>query len=427
MARIVISTFGSTGDINPFLAAGLGLRARGHDVVFCVESGFQATAERLGFATSPLTGDAIGVLARYGGSLYRRATPLASLRLLVERYIVPTLRPRIAELRAACAGADALVTSPTQIAASFVHDLDQVPYVSVTLQPVTLPSAEMEPQPTPFPAPRALRGLANRASWMVGGLAIRPMTDPPINAIRADYGLPPRRNWMWDGNISEKWAALAVSRAFIQPASDWPPQVRTIGFLFHDDDEHWAEPPALRELFEGGKPVVALSSGSMSAEIAEFAAFYREGIAGIHAVGARALVIGAPADALPATGDPDTLALPFAPFSAIYPQCAAVIHHGGSGTLAQALRSGVPMLVVPWGADQFFNGAQIARQGVGLWLRRSRFTADRVAGALGQMLADPSFHRRARVCAGIIAGEDGVGSLCAMVESAASGKVASGG
>jgi UDP:flavonoid glycosyltransferase YjiC (YdhE family) len=112
------------------------------------------------------------------------------------------------------------------------------------------------------------------------------------------------------------------------------------------------------------------------------------------------------------------LTLPFAPYSAIFPRCAAVIHHGGIGTVAQCLRAGVPALVVPGGLDQPFNAAQVARLGVGVWRPRREFTAARAAHALGSLLDDPGYRERALAMADAIAREDGAGALCALVETA---------
>ncbi len=94
MARILLSTFGSSGDLNPFLAVGLGLRARGHQVTFAVEREFQPQVKALGFPVAPLTGDAEATLMHRAESLVSRATPFASLRMLMNEVILPSLRPR---------------------------------------------------------------------------------------------------------------------------------------------------------------------------------------------------------------------------------------------------------------------------------------------------------------------------------------------
>ena len=149
MARILITTLGSSGDLNPFVAIGLGLRARGHQVTYAVEDTFQPQLRALDFPIAPLTGGAEQALMEQAHALVSRATPMASLRALVNEVILPSLRAHVAELRAACAEADILVSGAPMIPASFAADLTHIRWASVALSPVFIPSASTEPQPLP--------------------------------------------------------------------------------------------------------------------------------------------------------------------------------------------------------------------------------------------------------------------------------------
>jgi UDP:flavonoid glycosyltransferase YjiC (YdhE family) len=241
--------------------------------------------------------------------------------------------------------------------------------------------------------------------------------DPPLNAVRADYGLPPRRRYASDGNMSPYCTIVASSPAFISPPPDWPASVHMTGFCFADSGETWEEPQGLTAVLEGAAPVVALSAGSMVHEVEHlFDSFFRDGIAAIRRAGARALVIGAPGGALPDPLPEDVCALPFAPFSRVYPRCAAVIHHGGIGTTAQALRAGVPALVVPWGVDQFATAVNVANVGAGRWLMHNRFTERRAAKEIRRLLTDETMRARTREIAARIATEDGVAAASNVLE-----------
>ncbi len=417
MARILLSTFGSSGDLNPFLAVGLGLRARGHEVTFAVERNFQQPVNALGFPVAPLTGDAEPTLMHRAESLVSRATPLASLRILMNEVILPALRPKIEELRAASAEADVLVSSAQQLAVSFVADLTHIPWASIALSPVLVPSPHLEPQPTPVPIPHALQPLANRVSWAMGMAAVRQLWDVPVNKVRAEYGLPPLRDVAQTGNLSRQLTTMAVSPAYTPRPPDWPAWVHQTGFCFWDASDSWQEPPDLTAFLASERPVVALSSGSMADKVGgAFDPMYRAGIEAIRRAGGRALVIGAPPGALPHPLPDDVFAAGFAPFSRVYPRCAAAIHHGGMGTVAQSLRAGIPALVVPWGVDQFFAGAQLARVGAGRWLRRPAFTADRGAREVAALLNDVSYRKHAQSIAEQIAAEDGVADFIALLE-----------
>jgi UDP:flavonoid glycosyltransferase YjiC (YdhE family) len=418
MARIVLTTFGSSGDINPFVALALGLRARNHDVLFAIEDNFRVVVEQAGFSVAHLSGDAMAAMREQSLDLLRDTNPFRSVRALVRDYIVPTTRPRIEDLRAACVGANLLVASPFQVAAAFVHDLTGIPLVTVTLSPVTIPSAQVNPAPQQFGLPNAVEPLVNRVTWGVGLALMGAFFDPPINRIRAEYQLPPLRQWMYTGK--EHWSprtALAVSRAFFTPPPDLPQSVSVTGFLYWDTPTDWREPPELAAFFADGAPVVAVSSGSMSEGLGGvFSDFYQTTVAAAHAAGARALILGAAPGALPTPLPDGALAMPWAPFSDIYPRCAAIIHHGGIGTTAQGLRAGTPALIAPWGVDQFYAGAQVEAIGAGRWLQRKRYTVERATPLLDALLHQEQYRRRAQEIAARIAQEDGVAALCDLLE-----------
>lgn len=417
MARIVITTFGSTGDLNPYLACGLGLKARGHDVCFAVEEVFRAPLEAAGLLVFPLSGDAEGALAPYAREMFAAATPLPSLRVIFGKYVIPLLKRRAVELRAACAGVDLLVSSIPQIASSIVAEQTGIRWASVSLTPIGLPADRRGAETlTAIPAP--LRPLVYRASFALANSYLRRVVDRPANAIRAECGLPPRRNIATLGAASPELIVGAFSPAFCPPSPDWPAQVRVTGFPFYDGGATWNEPAALTDFLAAPGPVVAVSSGSMSPSVAGyFDRVYHTSITAARRAGARVLVIGAAPGALPEPLPEGVFALPFAPFSRVYPRCAAVIHHGGIGTTAQGLRAGVPALVLPWGADQFFHGAQIAAIGVGKWLPRRAYTVERGAKAIAVLLHESSYRARAHIIADHIAREDGVAAFCDAVES----------
>lgn len=417
MARIVLTTYGSSGDLNPIVALGLGLQARGHAVVIAVEEAHRAAVLAAGLPVHPLSGDNDAVLLPYRQALFNDLSPLTFAKILLERSILPALPTTVEALRAACEGADLLVSTVQQAAGGIVAELTRVPWVSVALSPTTIPSAACAPTPALAAMPRPLRPLANRAAWAMLRPAARRLGDEGLNRVRASFGLRPRRDVLLLGNRSPSLTAVAVSPVFFPRPHDWPRHVRPTGFLFWDTPATWAEPTALADFLAAPRPVVAVSSGSMSPLVGDvFAAFYRTSVAAIRRAGARALVIGASPDAFLATLPADTLTVPFAPFSAVYPRCAAVIHHGGIGTTAQGLRAGVPALVAPWGVDQYFDGMQVTRLGAGHWLPRRRYTVARAADALTALLHEPAYRERTVAVADQIAREDGVAALCTGIE-----------
>jgi len=417
MACIVVTTFGSTGDLNPFIALGVALRSRGHDVVFAVEANLEPDLSLLGFAVRLLTGDQEKALAPFRRQIFNTDQPLTSLQLLVDHYILPTLPAKVVELREICQQADLLISVVPQFAASIVAELLHIPWVSVILTPSTLPSARVAAQPLAVQLPAPLQRLSNRFSWFIGGLFLRQVVDKPINRVRRAFHVPPRSNLMWTGNLSPQLTTLAVSPAFLPRPADWPESIKMTGFCFWDRPATWQLPETLKAFLHADRPVVAVTAGSVAPEErALFASYYQTSIESILACGARALVINAPENTLfPERGE-EVLHLPFVPFSEVFPACAAVIHHGGIGTIAQCLQAGVPSLVVPGGLDQPFNAAQVVQRQAGVWIPRKQYTTKRAERALNMLLSMPTYKERMREIRAQILQEDGVATFCTAVE-----------
>jgi UDP:flavonoid glycosyltransferase YjiC (YdhE family) len=222
---------------------------------------------------------------------------------------------------------------------------------------------------------------------------------------------------MWTGNLSPQFTALAISPAFLPHPDDWPELIKMTGFCFWDRPTNWQFPETLKSFLHGDKPVVAVTAGSVAPEErALFASYYQTSREAILACGARALVINAPENTILQEQQEDILHLPFAPFSEVFPACAAVIHHGGSGTIAQCLRAGVPSLVVPGGLDQPFNATQVVQRKAGLCIPRKRYTTRRAEQALQALLSEPIYRKSVQEIQAQILLEDGIAPLCTAVE-----------
>jgi UDP:flavonoid glycosyltransferase YjiC (YdhE family) len=417
MARILVSTFGSSGDLNPFLALGLRLRERGHVVRFAVQEYFRPTVQALGLPADLLSGNVVANLAPTASRMVGKNNPIPSVTLLMSQGILPTLEDNVEELRQAASNADLMVTSFGQLAASFVADLTNIPWVTVALTPVTIPSAYIASAPQPFALPGPVQRVSNRLNWSLGGLILSRIADQPINRLRARYGLKPRRELLWLGNASERLLCLACSPAFQPRPPDWPAFVKMTGFNFWDMPTTWQASPELEAFLRDERPLVAVTAGSIGPEMRRaFAPYFHASIAAIRQVGARALLIGLTADDLEELPVEGVLALPFAPYSAIFPHCAAIIQHGGIGTIAQAMRFGVPALVVPWGFDQLYSASQVRVLGAGTYLTWRGYTVERAARTLRDLLHTPGYLKAARSLRDQIAREDGAEAMAAAIE-----------
>jgi UDP:flavonoid glycosyltransferase YjiC (YdhE family) len=417
VARIVISTIGVRGDLNPFIAIGKGLQARGHDVAFALEPALQTAVADEGFPFEQLTGDVLHALSPHLSTIVGGLTPIGSVRTIARNWLTVELAAKVKDLEAACAGADLLIARAAHLAAPIAAERLGIPWVQVTMTALTIPSAHADPGLIPLRAGRAPRP-ANRAAWAAIEFVTRRLADGRVNDLRRELGLPPTRNAMGRGGHSRHLTAVAISPLVSRHQPDWPTYVTTTGYCFWDVPSAWHSPKQLTTFLAGPDPVVAVSFGS----IAPFAGgvlspLYETAVGAVLACGARALVVGADRETSTLASDGRVLGIPFAPFSQVYPRCAAAIHHGGPYTAGEALRAGIPSLAVPWGIDQFFTAAQLQRTGAG-WARHHRRFSDVVARRdVEALFMDGRLRRCAKTMAARIAVEDGVGTLCDAVES----------
>jgi len=203
---------------------------------------------------------------------------------------------------------------------------------------------------------------------------------------------------------------------FGDPQPDWPPQLRLTGFVLSDrrcapSFDASAE-RSVEAAANGGAPIV-FTPGSANRQAARF---FAVGIAAAGAIGRRALLVTPYREQLPPSLPPHASHLSYAPFDTLFGHAAAVVHHGGIGTSAQAFGAGVPQLVMPLGFDQPDNGARVKRLGVGDVIRPRRFTTPIVADALKRLLEDQRVSAACRSWQGRMQAQDPLARTCDAIE-----------
>lgn len=360
--HFLLSALGSAGDVYPFIAIGQALRARGHEVLLLASPWFRERIEAadLGFA-------AVGEVADYerivaSPDLWR---PTRAFGLLV--------RELLAGLPVACEAARPHVRPDTVLVGStlawhlrLLQEQLGNPAATVHLSPMCIFSGDAPPRlPGIFPLD-ALPPAGAR--WLMGALEavfLDPLVAPRLNRIRATMGLPPVRRVMSCWLHAPDRVIAAWPDWFAPPQPDWPPQVRTSDFPMLARPRAGAWEPALARLdafLAEGPPPVGITPGSA---MAHGRLFLARALAACRALGRRAVVVTPYADQLPSQLPPACLHLDYLPFELLVPRLAALVHHGGIGTCAQALAAGVPQLVCAFAHDQFDNAARLERLGVG--------------------------------------------------------------
>lgn len=412
--RIVLCTAGSLGDLHPFIALGLALKARGvqAEIATSVEYGAKVEAEglvfhRVGPGVERLSADLGMDLAGLTEAIAR------SDRFLFEKVMLPYLETWTREVEVVARGSSAVVGATFAAGAAMAAELAAVPYVSAALQPTVVFSAYDPPflprAPWLRPASGGGQLWLNRATIGLARASTAHWTRP-INRVRAALGLPSSdANLLFDGTARAD-LALGLYSPLLSPAQpDAPPGFAVTGYAAYDSEAGGASvmtPDLERFLAEGSAPVV-FTLGSAAVHIA--GDFYRESLEAARRLGRRAVLLVGPEGDRSGADGPDVIALPYAPFSHLFPRAAAVVHQGGVGTTQQAVRAGRPQVVVPFLGDQFDNAARVVRLGCGATLGRGRYRSGRVAEVLNRVLEDATMVETAAQLGVVAAREDGAG------------------
>jgi rhamnosyltransferase subunit B len=416
MARVLLTTFGSYGDLNPFLALGLELKKRGHDAVIATSEGYRRDVEGLGLCFAPVRPDLDKTnLPLFERALDQRRGP----EVIIRELVMPKVRESYEDLERAAAGADLILSHSLTYAAPVLAEKKDIPWLSVVLQPLMFVSAHDPSVMAPAPWLGALRPLGpgvNGAMFALIKLAASRWGDP-VKELRTDLGLPNEKNPIFEGQYSPYGTLALFSRLFGPPQPDWPENTLACGFPFLDSDIGGKVlDPKLDAFLNDGPAPVVFTLGSAAVMIA--GDFYSRAVEAALKNGARAVLLTGPLDAKLGTFPPGMAAFESAPYHALFPRCAAIVHSGGIGTTAQALRSGTRQIIAPFAHDQFDNAARIERMGVGLGLKRRNPGAPELAATLSRLLKDDGLKDRASHVGALIQAENGVSISCDAIEAA---------
>ncbi len=418
--KIVFATFGSLGDLHPYVAVASELARRGHRPLIATFEEYRAAVEAAGIGFAPMRPD----MTRFGDKeaiMEKLVDPWRGPEIMVREMFMPHVRESYEDLARACSGADLLVTHPLTFAGPLLAHKTGLAWASSALSPMTMYSAI---DPSQFPA----------ASWMlwVRSLGVTPYRwvfsipramvwhwEQPLRVFRAELGLPASDAiTQFEGQFSPRLHLALFSGMLAAPQSDWPASTVVCGFPRYDGTAPDSRTRAELEAFlAAGEPPIVFGLGSSAVMVA--GDFWRAAIEAAGKLKQRAILLtGMPPDSLGAvpTG---VKVFHYLPYSAVFPRAAAIVHSGGIGTLAQALAAGRPQLIVPVAFDQPDNARRTVALGIARSLPFRKATANAMARELSALLAAPGCASRATTVGTAIAKEDGARAAADALENAA--------
>jgi vancomycin aglycone glucosyltransferase len=381
--RVLLSTWGSRGDVEPLLGLAVQLRAEGAEVRMCAPPDFAEQLARVGVPMVPV-GQSVRTLVHGAKPPSMADAPRVAADLVAAQFDT---------VAAAAEGCDALVATGLMPAGErSVAEKLGIRYVLACFIPPVLPSPHHSPLPRPGrPFPPGVTD--NRVRWDVDAERVQALYGAPLNTHRAAIGLPPVHNVRDFVFTDRPWLAADPT------LGPWPGSpdldvVQTGAWILPDERPLPAE---LVAFLDAGTPPVYVGFSSVRAP--EDAA--RVAIEAIRAQGRRAIVSRGWANLALIDDRDDCFAVGEVNLQELFGRVAAVVHHGGAGTTTTAARAGPPQVVVPQIADQPYWAGRVADLGIGAAHDGPTPTTESLSAALKTALT-PETRARATAVAGTI-------------------------
>lgn len=414
MHALVIA-LGSHGDVHPMIGIARAMRDRGHRVTFVASGYFEDLPRREGLEFVP-----IGTADEFRAQLKNPDLwhPIRAFKAVFIDNVMPAARPTYDVIMERLEpGQTVLVAHSLALGARLAQEKHDIPTVTVHLAPAVFRTVYDMPAlgGTPFRSwmPRALK----RVLWKIADLImIDRVLAPPLNDIRVGLGLPPVK-----GVIDQWWHSPLLTLGlfpswFGPPQPDWPASVKLTTFPLYDERSVAPLSESLQRFLDDGEPPIAFTPGSAMTFGREF---FSASADACRRLGRRGLLLSRHTGHIPERLPAGVIHVDYAPFSQLLPRCAALVHHGGIGTTAQALAAGIPQLVMPLAHDQFDNAARVRRLGVGDSIPRRKYRGDRAARALENLLASSDVRRACAAIAARLNSVDPLAETCSLIEAVA--------
>jgi len=421
--KILIVTFGSRGDVQPYVALGQGLQAAGHSVGLCTSLHFAAFVSGHGLAYLPMNNGFVELLASLEGRAgLERMQSLPGTLLTVAR-LAPKVGPLQFETlqdawRAARAlRPDLILFHPKLPGVVDIADTLGIPAIMAALFPQYVPTADFPCLGFPnLPLGAGYRRLTYR---IVDRLASR-IGGGPVRTWRRANGLGPRPaqiGLLTDGQGRPIPVLHGYSPHVCPTPKDWPKSAVTVGYWPLRASPRWTPPAALVEFLAAGPPPVYIGFGSMAgSNPARLTTIVLEAL---RLAGRRGLLASGWGGLAPQRLGGDQFAIQEVPHEWLFPQVAAVVHHGGAGTTAAGLRAGRPTVICPFFADQPFWGRRVQALGAGpAAISQKQLSVERLADAIKAATTDPQIASAAAALGISLRAERGVEHTIAWIERA---------
>ncbi len=414
MAKILLATFGSLGDMHPKIALGLELTKRGHDVTIAGMEFYRERIAMTGLGFAPMAPHLDPENKKLAVELMHS---IWGPEKMIKEVIFGNIREQYDDLMVAVDRQDLLITGEIVYAVKSVVEQTGIKWISTNLQPTTFFSIHDPFVPPAAPWLEHLRPLGPaffRTFLSIMRFLARGWYTP-YKKFRRELGLSENHDPIFDGKYSPLLHLALFSKVLAKPQPDWPPNTIQTGFCFYDGKDDTGKMPAgLADFLDAGEPPIVFTLGS--AAVMDPRDFFDESAKAAKKMGRRAVLLYGIFNDPPAGLSDDIVGFDYAPYSLVFPKAACVVHQGGVGTTAQVLRAGVPHTIMPYAHDQFDNAARCRRMGVSETIWRDGYSADAACSLLSKILNDKKYLENAVRFGEIVRSERGVETAADEIE-----------
>ncbi len=377
----ILVTAGTDGDVHPFVGLGACLRTKGHQVTLLANENFRSVATEQSLAFRPLLTDQETNDLLDNPNVWR---PIKS-GLIAAQWGVRSIEKQYELLKEIGTGKDEIVVAyPPIFAARLLHEALSRPLVSLVVMPWMAPSVFRPAIAGVIPCPKWMPEWGTLFYWRLLHAVGDLLVGRHVNTIRKSLGLQPiRRVFEWW--FSPQRIIAMFPDWYAPPQTAAAPEIRFAGFPMFDRSLG-PLPSDLLEFCKAGDPPVAFTFGTGNKHAARS---FRAAIEACGILGTRGILLTKFGHQLPPELPASIRYCPYAPFSQLFPHCAAIVHHGGFGTTSQALAAGKPQLILPMAFDQPDNAARAKQLGVAESIKPSSSGAQ-IAARLAKLMRPQS-------------------------------------
>ena len=423
--EITILTIGTRGDVQPFIALGLGLKQAGYEVKIVTHLIFESWIRSYGFNFAVVEGNPQGFIESEEGKkiLESGSNPIEFIRLFSQT-ISPFVDSLMSDIWQACQSTNAIIAHS---ALFWTYDLAQkldVPFFLACYTPQT-PTTKY---PVAMGSGISSNGLLNYLSDPLSSIILWQIFRKPVDRwLQSRFGFFSRAFWrspLFSMKKHKNPFLYAYSKHVLPKPRNWRESNYVTGYWFLDTATDWTPPKNLTDFFNAGSAPVYIGFGSMSNREPE--KITKIALDALEKTNQRAIIANGWGGISNADLPDNAFKIDSAPHDWLFSQCTAVVHHGGAGTTAAGLKAGVPTVIVPFFSDQPFWGQRIADLGVGTKpIEQKELTVDKLSAAINTVVHDRQIRDRATHIGKKIKSENGVAQAVEVIDLYLSGLISS--